>query len=278
MILKERLFSNMFYRNMLTDLGFRSTYSARKNDPPFFQYKIGAYKPDYYLYFPKEPFAIRYTNEIFNKIWEYNGYEVSKYLDFHYYTCTQKNEFLRFLQYEIEGRIRLKLAKALRFKLNFVFQWIQDKQTELQAGQENHHSGHAIKYGNSSGEDSQNFDGRFDSLLNIFEEKMEQISKIYNTGNVQLVNSGHIPKLIQLFILLRDLKTPYKRGSGQEELFKSFSSTDLACLLQQHFAHFQHKKINTIQKDILAQNSELDINQENIKKLNKALVEYFFEK
>ena len=84
--------------------------------------------------------------------------------------------------------------------------------------------------------------------------------------------------MIQLFILLRDLKTPYKKGNGQENLFENFSSTDLASLLQRHFAYFRNKKLNTIQKEIVAYNSELDNNHENVKKLNRALVEYFFEK
>jgi hypothetical protein len=45
MKLKERLFSNMFYRNMLTVLGFRSSYSPIKNEQSFFQYKMGAHIP-----------------------------------------------------------------------------------------------------------------------------------------------------------------------------------------------------------------------------------------
>ena len=72
MISKQRLFSNMFLRNMLADFGNRSAYSKTTGTfIPYFQYKIGAYQPDYYLYFPKEPYIRRYHNEIFNKLYEY---------------------------------------------------------------------------------------------------------------------------------------------------------------------------------------------------------------
>jgi hypothetical protein len=53
----------MILRNMLASV-------------PYFQYKIGPYQPDQYLYFPKEPFALRYKNEIFNKLHEYTGYDI----------------------------------------------------------------------------------------------------------------------------------------------------------------------------------------------------------
>jgi hypothetical protein len=189
----------------LTDLGFRSTYAATKNEHSFFQYKIGSYKPDYYLYFSKEPLAIRYKNEIFNKIWEYNGFEVSKYLDFHYTSCLQKKEFLRFLNYETGERIKLKLAKALRAKLTFVLKWVEEGQAEFQTAPEKMKNGQDIKNGDFSEEGSQIYKDRFDMLPAGFEEKMEEVSKKFDNGKVQLVNSSHFPKLIQLFILLRDL-------------------------------------------------------------------------
>jgi hypothetical protein len=45
-----------------------------------------------------------------------------------------------------------------------------------------------------------------------------------------------------------------------------------------HEYHSGFNKINTIQKEITAINTEIDYNHESIKKLNRALVEYFFEK
>ena len=36
MKLKERLFNNVFYRNILTDLGFRMAYAQKKNEFSFY--------------------------------------------------------------------------------------------------------------------------------------------------------------------------------------------------------------------------------------------------
>jgi hypothetical protein len=278
MKLKERLFNNVFYRNILTDLGFRMAYAEKKNEYSFFQYRIGSYKPDYYLYFPREPLAIRYNNEIFNKLREYQGFEISEYLDFHYNASIEKSKFLRFLQYEAGERIKLDLGTAIKSKLNFVLQWIGEKQSQLQTVHEKFHANTIVALDEYSDDTFQQFRDRFDRILSGFEEKLEDLGKTHNNGNVHLVNSAHVPKLIQLFILLRDLRTPYKKGNGQENLFESFSSSDLASLLQRHFAFFHNKKLNTIQKEIVAYNSQFDINHENVKKLNRALVEYFFEK
>ena len=74
------------------------------------------------LYFPREPLAIRYNNEIFNKLREYQGFEISEYLDFHYNACIEKSKFLRFLQYETGERMELDLSTAIKSKLNFVLQ------------------------------------------------------------------------------------------------------------------------------------------------------------
>src|SRR5256885_7285080 len=102
---KKRLFSNMFWRNVLATFGERSGYSTEPGQfVPYFQYKIGPYQTDLYLYFPKEPYALRYNNEIFNKLLEFTGYDIIKYLDFHYAAYSNKQDFLRFLQYELSDR------------------------------------------------------------------------------------------------------------------------------------------------------------------------------
>ncbi len=74
MSLKQKLFSNMFLRNMLASFGERSAYSEKRGQfTAYFLYKIGNYESDYYLYFPAEPFPLRYKNEIFNKLHEYTA-------------------------------------------------------------------------------------------------------------------------------------------------------------------------------------------------------------
>ena len=125
---------------------------------------------------------------------------------------------------------------------------------------------------------SEDYNQRLESIIANVEVKFEELSKPHSPGNIQLVNSANYSKLIQLLIVLRDLQTTYKKGTTPDQLFISFSSSDIAALLQHHFSYFQNKKINTVQKEITAVNTEMDYNQESIKKLNKALVEFFFEK
>jgi hypothetical protein len=104
---KQKLFSNMFFRNMLADFGERSAYSKTPGQfIPFFQYKIAPYQADSYLYFPTEPFSARYKNEIFNKLNEYTGYDIIKFLEFHYAAYPDKQDFIRFLHYEISERLK----------------------------------------------------------------------------------------------------------------------------------------------------------------------------
>ena len=130
--LKQRLFSNMFLRNMLADFGERSSFSnIPGNFTPYFQYKIGQYQNDNYLYFPKEPFAQRYKNEIFNKVSEYSGYDVIKFLEFHYSAYTDKPDFLRFLHYELSERIKLNVRKNLILNLNSSLDWVTERKQEL---------------------------------------------------------------------------------------------------------------------------------------------------
>jgi len=266
----------MFSRNVLADLGFRSNDSNLKNENPFFQYRIGKYQQDYYLYFPKEPVEVQYNNEIFNKIREYSGYEISKYLSFHYDAYEKKNEFLQFLKYESEERSKLNVSKKFRSRLVLVQEWIEEKRITTSSPQK---SQGKIGQNNDKGEiDSDDYSRRLESILASAEEKMEDLSKTYNPGKIQLVNSANNTKLIQLLIILRDLQTTYKKGVSQEQLFKSFSSSDIASVLQQHFSHFQNKKINTVQKEIAGVTTGVDYNQESFKKLNKALLEFFFDK
>lgn len=276
MDLKQRLLSNMFSRNILTDLGLRPSIPISINDKPFFQYRIGKYQQDYYLYFPKEPLEIQYKNEIFNKIRQYSGYEIARYLSFHFDASERKKEFLEFLKYETEERSQLNISKKFSSKLILVQEWIEENRKAIELTENS-----KIEPGQNNYQteiDSGDYNHRLESILANVEVKFEELSKTHNPGNIQLVNSANYTKLIQLLIVLRDLQTAHKKGTAPDQLFKSFSSSDIASLLQQHFYHFQNKKINTVQKEITAVNSAMDYNQENIKKLNKALVEFFFEK
>ena len=97
---RKRLFSNMLWRTVLASFGERSGYSKEPGGfVPYFQYRIGPYNSDLYLYFPKEPFPLLYKNEIFNKLEEYTGYDIIKHLQFHYAAYSDSQDFLRFLHF-----------------------------------------------------------------------------------------------------------------------------------------------------------------------------------
>lgn len=98
---------------MLADFGTRSEYSISRNKfIPYFQYNIGTYQSDHYLYFPKKPYALQYKNEIFNKLKEYSSFDITQYLEFHYLPNPDKNNFLRFLLYEASQRLNAQISNA----------------------------------------------------------------------------------------------------------------------------------------------------------------------
>ncbi len=124
----------MILRNMLATFGKRSAYSkAPGSFVPYFQYKIGDYQPDQYLYFPSEQFATRYKNEIFNKLHGYTGYDIIKYLEFHYAAYPDRLDFLHFLHYEIFERLKKQPKDP---GLLSTLAWSTEKKEELKKGQE----------------------------------------------------------------------------------------------------------------------------------------------
>ena len=75
MSIRNKLFNSTFFRSFFTVIGERSPYAAKTTDfAAYFQYKIGDFQKDYYLYFRKQPYLQLYKNEIFNKMYEYTGY------------------------------------------------------------------------------------------------------------------------------------------------------------------------------------------------------------
>src|SRR4051794_157401 len=96
---KERLASNLLLRNMVADLISVPAARGRKTFTPYFQYKIGVYQPDYFLYFTSTP-------NLVNKLHQYDGYEMIQYLEFHYGAFADKTDFLRFLIYETSHRLK----------------------------------------------------------------------------------------------------------------------------------------------------------------------------
>jgi hypothetical protein len=91
-------------------------------------------------------------------------------------------------------------------------------------------------------------------------------------GNIILTHNQHTERLIQLFIILKDLKAPGKRG---ENLFKSFYNTDMVAILRQ-LEIYSDKKANTIQGKITEANDNLNYNDPKVEKLLKALTDFFY--
>ncbi|OQP43624.1 hypothetical protein A4H97_33795 [Niastella yeongjuensis] len=293
MSVKERLFSNMFIRNMISDLFGRSgNYQTPGIFSPYFQYKIGSYQSDHFLYFQKEPFGLRYYNEFFNKLNEYIPGHIPDYLEFHFSAYTDKQGFLRFMQHEISGRLKLNNSKARFQKLEIAQAWVLEKQQELKSIQKAAVQ-QEIKQGvqdmlpaasmanpeeiESIAQNlSQKINDRIEEILTGTEERMLAITDSFVTGNIELNNQNHLNKVVKLFKLLKNVQAPTEKARA-EQLFRRFSDTDIAAILRLHFEPFKSKQHNSIQKtDIKKADEIIPDKNPNVLKLEAALQEYFY--
>jgi len=95
---------------------------------------------------------------------------------------------------------------------------------------------------------SQKLSGRLEEIMDITRQDMKELTGSFLTGNIQLNNRNDENKLIQLFIFIQELQ-----ATGAQQLFKKFSSSDIAYILYLHFEAFKDKRTNTIQKKISEQ-------------------------
>jgi hypothetical protein len=251
---------------MLADFGFRSPHFLRKYEfTPYFQYKIGKYQPDYFLYFPRQPYVQLYKNEIFSKLSEYSGFDVDHYLEFHYSAFDDKKEFLRFVRYETSERIKWLAARkpsAYRLCLETALTWANEKEAALPG---------IPPVSLPAVPASTSLLSLEEAFTTTIEPKMTELLQSLS-GNIVLNNRHHTNRIIQVFILLKDMKAP---GKTHQPLFKAFSATDIVALLRQ-FDEFKDLKINTIQGKVTAANDELDLNDPKIQNLSKALTGFFY--
>jgi len=220
---KDRLLTNFFLRNAIADIWGRSEYSrTRGNFTPYFQYRIGTFQKDEYLYFSKEPYIVQYKNEIFNKLCGYVGYDAIKYLDFHYSSFPDSWEFLRFLEYEIAERIKTTPSKSRLAKYQVAQGCVSEKVQELKAQQQNQlkqdihdevQAGIELIVQAHLTPSSKELEDQVDAITRRLTEKVENlldetekgirnITGSFVTGNIQLNNRIHKEKMVQLFILL----------------------------------------------------------------------------
>jgi hypothetical protein len=282
----------MFLRNMLADFGERSGNSKIPGDfNPYFQYKIGQYQADLFLYFPAEPFALRYKNEIFNKLNEYSGYDIIKFLEFHYAGYPDKSDFLRFLHFEISGRLKRNIPKSLLLKLQSSLGWVTEKNQELQKLQEEFlraeieqgvktiiqnqpvNSPHQVD--NQIKALSDQLGLHIEKVMGATEKGIRELTRAFSTGNIQLNNRNHEEKIIQLLILIGQIQAPPQVSRG-EQLFKKFTASDIATILHLHFDAFRDNKINTLQKKVGEQSERIKASHPKVKKLSEALEEFFY--
>jgi len=271
---------------MLASFGNRSAYDKTPGSfTPYFQYKIGPYQPDQYLYFPKEPFAILYKNEIFNKLLEYSGYDIIRYLEFHYSAYPVQMDFLRFLNYEIFERLK-KLPKNTG--LLSAQAWVSEKTEELKKEQKDqikHEVGQAVKeiVDKHPAASPREVNAYVSALVDKFMERasselergIKDLTGSFVTGNIELNNRNHEEKLIQMFILIQQVQAPAHIGKG-EQLFKKFTASDIASILHLHFEAYKDNKINTLQRKVGDQAERIKTTNLKVKKLNEALQEFFY--
>ena len=268
---------------MLSDFGSRSADSNKGKFTPYFQYKIGKYQPDHFLYFPKEPFTIRYKNEVFNKLQEYTGYDIVRYLEFHYTDYTDKAAFLLFLKYETTERLKKNLTHKFQQKLQSVQEWIIEKEQELKSLSVTKLEDETLdadleinKVSNYIDNDLlQNTALKFQQLVTTVEDQLGELVSSFPTGSIQLNNRSHVEKVIQALILLQTVKAPDKIAKS-EQLFKGFSATDLAFILNLHFSEFKNMKPNTVQVKVKECNDRIKPDNIKVRKLTEALQDFFY--
>jgi hypothetical protein len=292
---KERLCSNLLLRNLASDVIGYPVSAEQKTFIPYFQYKTGVYQRDYYLYFTAQPNSVQYTNNIFNKLYEYNGYDIIQYVEFHYNASDNKADFLRFLRCETESRLKLKLGKSFTTKLETLSDWLLEKQHQQQTVRQQElkiyldqkvyniiekevNKDNSLQQTDKEGiakEIANTLAPYLDTLVAASEEKMEAIAAGYIMGNIQLNNHNHLEKLMQLFNIIRTIIAPKEIAKG-EQLFKQFTVLDLAHVLHLHFEAFKDKKVNTIQGNIKEAADRYRNDNPKVQKLNKAFEEFFY--
>jgi hypothetical protein len=122
--------NNLFLRALLRAFHLTAPDSAEQPLIPYFQYKIGPYQKDHFLYFRREPSWLRYKFEAFSKMNSMRGYDIPRFLDFHYSAYADKEDFRRFLQYEVAERVAYlqKHPKASEHEYEVVSKWLAEKE------------------------------------------------------------------------------------------------------------------------------------------------------
>ena len=258
---------NSFIRTLLPFIGMRGPSDLHTDDQliPYFQYKIGSYQNDYYLYFPVQPGKFHYEEEIFSKMYEYRGFDLVKYIEFHYDAYPDKEEFVRFLRFEVVRQRRWLRNRRFIFWMRFpgwkasletTQLWVEAEEKRLEMARVIAPIP-ALVPGPAPVPEmpGEALVGGKEDLLDRIGGEVSDLLRTY-MGKVDLYNEHHMTKLIQLLRILRDIRTS---GKKSVPLFKTFSDTDMAAILRQ-FVLFGDKKTNTLQVKIAEVGREMNMN------------------
>jgi len=69
-------------------------------------------------------------------MYEYSGYDLVRYLEYHYEAYENQADFIRFLFYEVSERNNRHVPKTYKLKLHTASNWLAEKKSEHQAQQE----------------------------------------------------------------------------------------------------------------------------------------------
>ena len=273
-------------RWLLHFIWMRDPYSLHKDDPlvPYFQYKIGPYQPDYFLYFPQEPNNFALITEIFSKMHEYEGYALVRYIEFHYHAYPRKEEFVRFLRYEALRQQRDIRKQRVLFWIRYprlkailatVLLWTEEEGRRLESLAQGVDAPGTGEKAEDTGKNVLDmWQAGKEMLLGGLEEQLSGMMSTH-LGKIDLYNELHLTRFMQLLYVLQNLRSSTAKNAAP--LFKSCIDTDLAAVLRQ-LTEFGDKKVNTIQGKITAMKRETDLNDPALQKLEKALRDFFFSK
>jgi hypothetical protein len=262
MAVPNKWFNQIVLRSMLASFGFRSPSSVKEYEfEPYFQYSIGPYKTGYTLYFPKQPFKLLYKNEIFAKMMEYSGHDLTNYLGFHYAAYKDKKEFIRFLRYEAIERLKKTRTASYKLNLEMTLEWVAEQSPKGEI---------PSPAGTNLLPKRESPPGTDEIYLSV-ETTLGAITESYS-GKIALYNQHQMQKVIQVFILIQTMKAPGKKA---EPLFEHFTKTDIAAILRQ-FEENNNKKPNTLQGYVTDANNMLRLDDPKVEKLATALQNFFY--
>ncbi|HLZ86179.1 MAG TPA: hypothetical protein VKQ52_03015 [Puia sp.] len=301
----KKLFNRVFFRAMFGDFGFRNPYRFRQYEyPAYFQYRIGPYETGHTLCFRRQPYLELYKNEIFAKMQEYSGYDVARYLEFHYAAFADKRRFLHFVWYEVTERLKRDYSKKTSYYrcLEVAREWVEKEMRRVDVGVEEEGGGEgpgASEVSGSPGVGPGSAEsggspvagpgmagvgagsGLSDSggspvigagLAELIEPSLSEVTRSF-AGKISVNNMHHLDRMIQLFVLLQQVEAP---ESGVAPLFRSFTDIDLAAILRQ-FDGFRDKKLNTLQKKISDTSADIRLKKnQRVAKMREMMAEFFY--